>query len=618
MCGIAGIIDFNNNKIELKEALSFFDTIDHRGPDASNYFFDENKISFMGSKRLKILDLQNHANQPMYNSNKNLTLIYNGEIYNYLELKNELINLGHKFYTISDTEVLLRSYEQWGENCLNKLDGMWAFALWDNKKKKLFLSRDRYGEKPLYYMIANKRIYFASELKAFLKLNYSKQFEYNSKYFLNLRDIENSPNTIIKDVKNLNSGNNLTICEKKITLKRWWNTNDYLTDNYMNKSSNELQEIFYEMVTNSLEKRLRSHAPISYSVSGGVDSSILFGLSNKLKQNTQKNSIGIFSYFNNKNNKDFFYIHQIQKQNNIYFNHIKEENIRVKDVEDSIFYNESIDNINLINWFHYKYLKENNIKVSIEGHGPDEMLVGYDKHIELLNKNKSNNDLNIFYSFKNIFKSDLVHKSYLIYIVYKLLRNFLGFFNKKFRKNISFKNKNVSTFPNYSFKFKKLDSFFTNVLFQDFHNKSLRNILKNFDRQSMAHGIEVRSPYLNHDIVNFLFSIPDQHKITNSNTKKILRDTFKNCIPEEIYFRKSKQGFHTKFNEFNNGKIENYFKDIVYSPEFQNHILTENFNFNNLDNKVDTQFIKKNMKTIRTFILLKQFDKYRLNSFKKI
>ena len=144
-------------------------------------------------------------NQPMHNSNKDLTLIYNGEIYNYLELKNELLDLGHKFKTVSDTEVLLKSYEQWGEKCLYKLDGMWAFAIWDERKKKLFLSRDRYGEKPLYYKIIKNRIYFASELKAFLKLSKTQNLEYNSNYFLNLRDIENTPETILKNVKNLNA-----------------------------------------------------------------------------------------------------------------------------------------------------------------------------------------------------------------------------------------------------------------------------------------------------------------------------------------------------------------------------------------------------------------------------
>ena len=279
MCGIAGIVDFKNQKIDKIEALNFFDSVDHRGPDASNYFFDENKVLFMGSKRLKILDLQNHANQPMYSFDKDLILIYNGEIYNYLEIKNELVNYGHKFRTISDTEVLLKSYQQWGENFLNKLDGMWSFAMWDVKKKKLFLSRDRYGEKPLYYRIYKNRIYFASELKAFLKLNYPKHIEYNSKYFLNLRDIENSPETILKDVENLNAGTNLVINENKVVLKRWWDTNDYLTDEYLNKPTEYLEEILREKVTNSLKKRLRSHAPLAYSVSGGIDSSILYCLS---------------------------------------------------------------------------------------------------------------------------------------------------------------------------------------------------------------------------------------------------------------------------------------------------------------------------------------------------
>ena len=615
MCGIAGIVDFKNQKIDKIEALNFFDSVDHRGPDASNYFFDENKVLFMGSKRLKILDLQNHANQPMYSFDKDLILIYNGEIYNYLEIKNELVNYGHKFRTISDTEVLLKSYQQWGENFLNKLDGMWSFAMWDVKKKKLFLSRDRYGEKPLYYRIYKNRIYFASELKAFLKLNYPKHIEYNSKYFLNLRDIENSPETILKDVENLNAGTNLVINENKVVLKRWWDTNDYLTDEYLNKPTEYLEEILREKVTNSLKKRLRSHAPLAYSVSGGIDSSILYCLSEKINQSTLKYPIGIFSYFNQQKNNDFFYIQQINKNKKIYLNHIKEEDIKIKDLEKSIFYNESIDNINLINWFHYKHLKEKNIKVSIEGHGPDELLGGYEKQIEFFKTDKQKNDLNIFYNFKNFFNKGLIHKSYLIFKIYKFLRNFFGIFSKNYKKKISFKNKNISTFPDYSFKFKKLDNAFNSKLFQDFHNKSLRNILKNFDRQSMAHGVEVRSPYLNHDIVNFLFSIPVGHKINEFYSKKILRDSFKYLIPEKIYQRKNKQGFHTRFNELNNNKIKNYFKEIIYSPEFQNHILSENLNFN-FDKKFEIQFIKTNMRIIRTFILLCQFDKYRLNNSK--
>ena len=209
-----------------------------------------------------------------------------------------------------------------------------------------------------------------------------------------------------------------------------------MSDNYLNKSNEELQEIFFEKVTSSLKKRLRSHASISFSVSGGVDSSILFGLSNRLDQNIQNNYTGIFSYFNQENNNDFTHVKEIQKNNNILFNHVEKRGITIQDIEKSIFYNESIDNVHLLNWFHYNYLKEQNIKVSIEGHGPDELLGGYNKHIELFKKKEKKNNLNIFFKLNNFFRKDIIHKSIYIYNIYKLIRKFLSIFSKKFKKNI--------------------------------------------------------------------------------------------------------------------------------------------------------------------------------------
>ena len=607
MCGIAGIIDFNNKKIEFEEAKNFFNSINHRGPDFSDYLFNENKTIFLGSKRLKILDLKDRSNQPFYNKTNNLILVYNGEIYNYLELKSELVDLGHRFHTSSDTEVVLKSYEQWGEECQKKFDGMWSFAIFDKNKNRLFLSRDRYGEKPLYYKLENQRIYFSSELKSFLKLNKFHKIDLNEKYFLNLRNIENSPETLIKKVSNLNASCQIIMSQKNFEIKRWWNTNDYLQHDLNLKNEQELNDIFENLLINSLKTRIRSDAKISFSLSGGLDSSILYCLATK-KNQINKDVKGVFSFFEKENNHDFNYIKEIEKQNSIILNFINPKKISIKDLEDCIFFNESIDNVNLLNWYHYKFLNTQDVKVSIEGHGPDELLGGYDKYEKLFLNNKNTREKN----YTQIFNKNFIHESKIVFNIYFILRKFFSLFLKKYDKKVSYKNKRIAYFSDYSLDKKKND-YVNNQLFADFHNLSLRNILKNFDRISMAHGIEVRSPYLNHDIVNFLFSLSSKYKIDTYDKKKILKNTFKKYLPVKIYSRKNKQGFHTEYSEFINHEIFDYLKNIIYSTKFQKHLITENIQFKSLDKKSEYEFIKKYFRIIRTFILLQKFEAYKFD-----
>ena len=393
MCGISGIIykKSDNIKDQIKNISS---AISSRGPDGTNIFINENIA--LSHNRLAILDRNSKLSiQPVFDQKKRYAIIHNGEIYNYKIIKKELINLGHKFVSETDTEIILNSFIQWGNDCVYKFEGMWAFAIWDNKNKSLFLSRDEFGIKPLYYANYNDNFYFSSEIKGLKnikilsEINKSilKRFEFN----------EYQEETIYKNIFNLLPGHSIIVQNKKINKFKWRKEKNQNIDDIKLDSIKKFDLL--------LEESCFSHTigerSIALSLSGGLDSTALF-----YKLNHLGVKVNAFStIYENTYNDESKYLDIIERDLNIKI----ERNIITKEDLNSKNFIESIKALDLIwsepcigQWLHYKKINEKGFNVCIEGHGADEILGGYDYHFDEFIKDSFKK--NIFLNLKNLNK----------------------------------------------------------------------------------------------------------------------------------------------------------------------------------------------------------------------
>ena len=283
MCGIVGLIKFDNKKISEFHLNNFTSSLEHRGPDSKDIFLNETKTVGLGHTRTSIFDLSKNGSQPMSYLNKRYWITFNGTIYNFIEIKEELEILGHKFKSRTDTEVIIAAYVQWGNKCQFKFNGDWAFAIWDETKKNLFVSCDRFGTKPLYYIKNNNYFIFASELKAFMSLKDDLKQEFDYNFFLWLGKNHGSINTFLKNIFLLPGGFQININQNKnFVLKKWWKTIDHLVDVPKNYTDQVL--LFKDLFFNSCKIRLRTDVPIASGLSGGLDSSSIVGTIEKIKE----------------------------------------------------------------------------------------------------------------------------------------------------------------------------------------------------------------------------------------------------------------------------------------------------------------------------------------------
>jgi len=282
MCGIVGKINFNNKEVEEKTLTQMMEKIKHRGPDDNGYFIDEGVG--LGFVRLSVIDLSSAGHQPMISDDDKLVLIYNGEIYNYLELREELKNKGHTFKSNTDTEVILKSYEEWGEACLNKFNGMWAFVIYNKETKEIFGARDRFGVKPFYYCKNEESFLFASEIKSFHQHpKFVKSINYNIlPYYFQFGYIP-APGTIFNRCHKLQAGHYLTynLTTKETTLHNYWNVKSFYQKETFNKSESEILKDIESILEDSLRLRMISDVPVGIFLSGGYDSSLVSALLQK-------------------------------------------------------------------------------------------------------------------------------------------------------------------------------------------------------------------------------------------------------------------------------------------------------------------------------------------------
>ncbi|MFX0132293.1 MAG: asparagine synthase (glutamine-hydrolyzing) [Candidatus Hodarchaeota archaeon] len=547
MCGIIGEI---SNKIEIEKFIKMRDTLSHRGPDDEGLFINDSNQVALGHRRLSIIDLTKAGKQPMSNEDGTIWITYNGEIYNFKLIRRELIEKGHIFKSKTDTEVIIHGYEEWDVDILKKLNGMFAFGIWDDNKKRLFLARDRVGIKPLYYFYDEKRFIFASEIKAIVKDEKIKREIHPDaiKYYFTLGYIPN-PLSIWKKIKKLPQGCYLIYnLEKKLEISNYW---EIKLKNETDNIKNIIKKI-EQYLEKSVEFRLISDVPIGVLLSGGIDSSLITALAYKKDSKLTSYSIGIETIIE----KDLKYVDifleslPITNKKNI----LNSNNIN--DYLDKILfhYDEPFGISSIFPTFLLMETIYNEKKVIISGDGGDEVFAGYDwyklykKYYFLLPLFQMLNY--VFNKFKNkIFQRVYDRFGYTIKIFsskglerYRMIRPY--YFNyEELREILSDKILDQLENSNIDYKYgMDISNSIKKLQFFDFKTFLVDHILVKVDRASMAYSIELRVPFLDHNLIEYIFSLPDKIIYRRRKLKYLLKKLSKSLLPKEIIYR-SKRGF---------------------------------------------------------------------------
>jgi asparagine synthase (glutamine-hydrolysing) len=548
MCGIFGISQKNESFI--KNSLNL---LKHRGPD-DNGFFISKKLS-LGHVRLSILDISKAGNQPMFYNNKKLIIVFNGEIYNFLEIKKELLNKGYKFKTNTDTEVILASYMEWGENCVKRFSGMWSFAIYDKRKDILFLSRDRFGKKPLYIYNFEGLFAFSSELKSFMsdklfKLSISKK---DLNHYIAFKYVR--PNkSIFNEVFKLNPGHNLIYNFKTngYQIKRYYKLN--LSKSYSKKDFND---IFEKEFNSSIKERLISDVPVGAFLSGGVDSSAVVAFISKYKKNIKTFSVG----FDYKKYNESSYAKKVAKK---YGTKHHEINFNYKDIENLIYnmpfyFDEPFGDSSQIPTFLVSKVASKHVKVVLGGDSADEIFGGYERYfvyrilslqryLPLFLRKCLVIMLNLLYKFsKKIIFTKLIKMINLdkkVYL-YKLYGSLIS----------SISNEDFHNLIGEDIDFKLIKPYFNdyhfskNIQLCDINYYMLEDIFTKVDRSSMANSIEVRSPFTSEKLVELGLNLNNTSKFGLYSGKKCLKKYLERYLPKEILYR-SKKGFGVPIAEY--------------------------------------------------------------------
>jgi asparagine synthase (glutamine-hydrolysing) len=611
MCGIVGIYNYKKQEpVNEKILIEMRDTMVHRGPDGAGIWISPDKRVGFAHRRLSIIDLSASANQPMCNEDESIWIVFNGEIYNHFEIRPELEKLGHRFKTDhSDTEVVIHSFEEWGVSCVHRFRGMFAFALWDEKKKELWLFRDRIGVKPLYYTYQNDQLIFASEIKAILAYPDIKR-EVNEEAFYHYLSFLTTPSpyTLFEKIMKLPPGCYVKIQKNgNIKVNRYWELWDY-TKPLINVSEEEIAIRLLEELKIAVRYRKVSDVPVGIFLSGGIDSStnaVLFS-------EDEKNSIKTFSIGYDKEyqsyHNEFQYARKIAKQvkSNHYERQLKIDDL-IKFLPELTYYQDEpiADPVCIPVYYLSKLARDNGVIVCQVGEGSDELFCGYPGWKSSLNLQKYNKlPLGIPIKRLGLSLLKIIGREQRMY--YEWLRRavekqpiFWGGAEAftETQKKILISSRLRKKFRGYSsyealkpiekrFKEKAWEK--SNLNWMSYLDLNLRLpelLLMRVDKMSMATSLEARVPFLDHKFVELAMSIPESVKTRNGELKYILKKAVRGIIPDEILNRK-KQGFGVpiyewffdKLGDYTNNKIHNF---IQRTDFFDKSYVEELFRTNN-------------------------------------
>lgn len=584
MCGITGIFAFNLigkiNKMHLTNATR---ALEKRGPDFQDTYLDA--TVGLGHRRLSIIDTSSIAHQPMWEERKRYCIIFNGEIFNYQELRQELITKGISFTSQSDTEVLLKLYILEKEKCLNRLNGFFAFCIYDKEEQSFFIARDRYGIKPLLYVHDEDKFLFASEMKSILQYGIDKELDYTSLHiYLQLNYIP-APNTVFKSVKKLLPGHYAKIIKGQLSLVKYYSIS---TTPASKVSYPAAKEKLKELLETSVQRRLIADVPLGSFLSGGLDSSVVTGLASRHKKNLHTFSIGF------KDEKFFDeteYARLVAKHFNTEHTVFSLTNANLYEHVHSIldYIDEPFADSSAINVYILSKETRKHATVALSGDGADELLGGYNKHAafhRIINAGwKEKGVASLLPLWKMLPKSRNGALSNKVRQLQRFAEGMKLTSQERYWRWAGFATEGESARLLSPTNREKL-------LDQDYHSlkKSLLNtlsekgsinevlltdtqlvlpndMLTKVDLMSMANSLEVRVPFLDYEVVNFLFSLPGDYKINSSLRKRILQDAYRDMLPPQLYNR-PKKGFEVPLLKWFRQEMRSLIEQDLLSKKF--------------------------------------------------
>lgn len=559
MCGIVGLIT-PNEPVNMSLFTHMVDMLEHRGPDDRGTFQSGDGFITLGHRRLSFLDLSPAGKQPLKSSNQNSWISFNGEIYNYLELKQEL-KPHYTFQTETDTEVVLAAYQTWGISFINKLKGMFAFAIYDEQENRLLLVRDRFGIKPLYYAHTGKQFIFASELKAIMRFgNVEKELDYSAfaDYFV-YRYIP-SPKTIWKGVHKLPPANYLEIDTQTLEQKmvEYWT----LDSANQTPNDNELTKEIGYLLEQSVKEHTRADVPIGSFLSGGYDSSALVYYMTRIHQNPETFSIGFSKWEKSEDQFAKIVAQHLNVENESVI--ADEESLRLVDLMADV-YDEPIADISIVPTYMVSDLARKKVKAVLSGEGADEIFGGYTWQQEFMQKPKTNwlakllgkkTDTVNFYA--QAMAMGWFDKEELKRMLHPRLHQFIPddvhwFYRKHYKPSLS---------PLKSIQYLDIKCFMGEL------------VLTKIDRASMANSLEVRVPFLDHTLVEKVFSLSESAYFRPNQTKYLLFENIKNNLPPSILARK-KQGFVGPDSYYMN--LDFYRRELANSVLVKHQVINQHY-----------------------------------------
>jgi asparagine synthase (glutamine-hydrolysing) len=586
MCGIAGIYSFAQSIEIKKETLNQVAlALSKRGPD--NQTITEIKNAVLVHARLSIIDVSNNANQPFFDAENRFAIIFNGEIFNYQILKEDLIGKGYTFKTTSDTEVLLYAYIHYKEKCLDLLNGFFAFAIYDTQEDEIFIALDRFGVKPLYFSVYDKMLYFSSELKALLHFPIPRTLDWTAlSLYFQLNYIPDKL-SIFENIQKLQPGHFIHIKNKQMHQTQWYNLPYNANDAENNKLSYiQQQERLHTLLDDAVRLRLIADVPLGAFLSGGIDSSVMVALATKHTQNLNTFSIGFedATYFD-----ETHYANLVAKHFNT--NHtvfkLKNDDLlkslhELLDYTDEPFADSSALLVNLLS----KYTKQH-VTVALSGDGGDELFAGYNKHYGEWQSRNGGWKAKMIQELLPIWNVLPKSRSGGVSNKIRQLQRFAEGMNEdmatRYWQWCSFINTNevdfllqgktqhvlpkiIETRQHFT-KYIQHDGTLNDCLRADVALVLAYDMLVKVDRMSMRNSLEVRTPFLDYRVVEFAFSLPVASKIDAQLKKKIVQDTFRKILPNELYNR-PKKGFEVPLLQWFRTDLRAYLEKEIFDEDF--------------------------------------------------
>ena len=570
MCGIAGFSLFNFNEGGETSLEAMHKAIHHRGPDASGMYIDEH--IGLCHRRLSILDLSEAGNQPMYSKEGDLVIVFNGEIYNFLELRAELENDGVIFKSHTDTEVILELYAREGTKCLDKLNGMFAFALWDKNKQELFIARDRLGKKPLYYFNDNGRFAFGSEIKAILALeNIPREIRLDAVYDFFAYQYVPDPKSIFKHIHKLPPAHYLILNKDGFSIHEYWDLSFKNTTSASEDANKAQLKTLLEKVT---KQRMISDVPLGAFLSGGVDSSGVVAMMAQASETPVKTcTIG----FDDKAFNEADFAREIaEKYETEHHEFTVHQNVSDRLEHIVSFFDEPFADPSLVPTFFVSELARKAVTVALAGDGGDEMFAGYEKYTidDVENKLRSKFPEAVRKSvFPHLAKlagkvpgtvgkkaksllTSLSHEPAMgFYITNSMMTDEIwqSLVKADVAKELAGYHPSQYTLDMYN----KADGpdHLSKILYTDIKTYMTGDILVKVDRMSMANSLEVRAPILDYQVAEFAATLPSSQKYRDGEKKYLLKEVFKPFIPDSLLYRK-KMGFSTPLDDWFRGELK--------------------------------------------------------------